>query len=222
MSDRDVVNLCFHGIGVPGREMEPGEDRFWLGRDQFLHLLDEVAQWPSVSISFDDGNASDVQIGLSALVERGLIATFFLLSHRLDTPGSLRGDEVRELTGQGMTVGTHGARHIPWRGLDADDREREFVEARRRLSEIAGTPVEQAACPLGRYDRRLLTQLHQLRYARVFTSDRRLAHRDSWLQPRFSVRRDDTPQSLRETVRSSARLLSRLRSGAIGLAKQLR
>ena len=45
-------------------------------------------------ISFDDGNASDLEIGLPALLERGLTATFFVLAGRLGRPGSLDADEV--------------------------------------------------------------------------------------------------------------------------------
>ena len=33
------VNILFHGIGTPRRELEPGEDAYWVGRDQFEALL---------------------------------------------------------------------------------------------------------------------------------------------------------------------------------------
>ena len=74
VADR-LLNICFHGIGTPGRALEPGEDRYWITSDEFHRILDEIATWPSTRISFDDGNASDLEIGLPALVERGLTAT---------------------------------------------------------------------------------------------------------------------------------------------------
>jgi peptidoglycan/xylan/chitin deacetylase (PgdA/CDA1 family) len=76
----DVLNLCFHGIGVPGRELEPGEENNWVEAAQFEELLDVIVRFPSVRISFDDGNSSDAELALPALRRRNLTATFFVLS----------------------------------------------------------------------------------------------------------------------------------------------
>jgi peptidoglycan/xylan/chitin deacetylase (PgdA/CDA1 family) len=217
-----VVNVCFHGIGKPRRELEPGEAPYWVAEDQFLAILDEVATWPSVRVSFDDGNSSDVDLALPALVERGLTADFFVLAGRLDSPGSLDADGVRELHRNGMTVGTHGMSHRSWRGMDARTREDELVVARDRLAEVVGEPVDRAACPLGRYDRQLLTEMRRLGYTRVFTSDRRAARAGAWLQPRFSVRAPDTPGSMRDQALTRPGLLRRSKLSAVGVVKRLR
>ncbi|MGF1646670.1 MAG: polysaccharide deacetylase family protein, partial [Kineosporiaceae bacterium] len=137
-------------------------------------------------------------------------------------PGSLTGDDLRSLRDAGMTIGSHGMDHRPWRGLPPEARERELVTAREQIAAVAGTPVAEAACPLGRYDRRLLADLRRLGYARVHTSDRRHARPGAWLQPRFSVRRDDTAASLRTTVLPRPGPARRLRLEATGLAKSLR
>jgi peptidoglycan/xylan/chitin deacetylase (PgdA/CDA1 family) len=222
MAADDVLNICFHGIGTPRRELEPGEDIYWVETDRYVQILNEIATWHSAQISFDDGNASDTQIGLPALVERGLSAQFFLLAGRLGMPGSLTVADVRELAKCGMSIGTHGMSHRPWRGMDPATREAELIEARRRLEDAAGSPVTVAACPLGRYDRRLLSDLRRLGYQRVYTSDRHVARRDSWLQPRFSVRRDDTLESLRTAVLSRPGPVRQARLNVVGLVKRLR
>jgi hypothetical protein len=80
MAADNVLNVCFHGIGPPQRELEAGEDTYWLDTDCCLRILDEIATWPSVHVSFDGANVSDVQIALPTLVERGLRAQFFLLA----------------------------------------------------------------------------------------------------------------------------------------------
>jgi peptidoglycan/xylan/chitin deacetylase (PgdA/CDA1 family) len=217
-----VVNVCFHGIGTPGRELEPGEADYWVERRRFLEVLDEVATWPAVRLSFDDGNASDVEIALPALVERGLRADFFVLAGRLDAAGSLGEDAVRELLRQGMGIGSHGMRHRSWRGMDPATRREELVEARERLAAVVGRPVDTAACPLGRYDRRVLADLRRLGYARVYTSDRRHARPEAWLQPRHSVRAGDSAASLRASALGRPGLRQRVRGSAVGLAKRLR
>ena len=222
MARDDVLNICFHGIGTPRRELEPGEDAYWVDTDRFLRILDEIATWPSARISFDDANASDAQIGLPALVERGLRAQFFLIAGRLGRQGSLAVGDVRELARQGMVIGTHGMSHRPWLGMNPATREAELVEARSRIEDASGVSVTDAACPLGRYDRRLLSDLRRLGYRRVYTSDRRAARPGSWLQPRFSVHRDDTGESLRATLLSQPSLARRARQEVVGVVKRLR
>ena len=222
MGDGAVVNVCFHGIGTPSRELEPGESRYWVTERQFESILDEIVGWPSLQISFDDGNQSDVEVGLPALVERGLTATFFVLAGRLDSVGSLHPEDIVDLSRAGMTVGTHGMNHRSWRGMDAETRQRELSDARERIAEVAGRSVDRAALPLGQYDRQLLSHLRRLGYQSVHTSDRRLARTGSWLQPRFSVRADDSPQTMREAVKSAQQSRRRMKLEAVGLAKRLR
>jgi peptidoglycan/xylan/chitin deacetylase (PgdA/CDA1 family) len=222
MAHNTVINLCFHGIGTPRRELEPGEAPYWVTVDLFHAVLDEASGWPNVQLSFDDGNASDVDIALPALAERGLSADFFVLAGRLGSPGSLDEDAVRRLRRAGMRVGTHGWAHRSWRNMDGTTRADELVVARQRLAAVAGTAVDRAACPLGQYDRKLLTHLRTLGYDRVFTSDRRPAQSHAWLQPRYSVRRHDTRESLHTEIFRSHGLLRRARSRAVAVAKQLR
>jgi peptidoglycan/xylan/chitin deacetylase (PgdA/CDA1 family) len=218
-----VINLCFHGVGEPGRPLEPGEEDYWIGADLLHGVLDEVADDPRVRISFDDGNSSDIELGLPALEERGLRATFYVLAGRLDQPGSLSRAEVRHLRDAGMEIGTHGMDHRPWRGLDRAASQRELVDARHRLEDTLGSGrIRHAALPLGRYDRRLLRQLRGLDYESVQTSDRRWCSADAWLQPRFSLRSGDTVQTVRRDVLSRAPIHHRVRSQVVGLVKRLR
>lgn len=217
-----VINVCFHGIGTPGREMEPGESRYWISVDTFHRVLDDLPTWPAVRISFDDGNASDIEIGLPGLQARGLSADFFVLAGRLGTPGSLDEPALKELVAAGMTVGTHGMNHIPWRGLDPATNRAELVDARARIASVTGTPVDAAACPLGRYDRRLLGDLRRFGYRRVYTSDRRAANPNAWIQPRFSIRAEDTAESFRAQATAVPPLSKRTKDAAKGLVKRWR
>ncbi|CAI9398646.1 hypothetical protein HIDPHFAB_00038 [Nocardioides sp. T2.26MG-1] len=216
------MNICFHGVGVPDRTLEPGEAPYWISPSLFHAVLDEVAGHGGVRISFDDGNASDVEIGLPALLDRGLQATFFVLAGRLGARGSLGEDDIRELDAQGMVIGTHGMDHVPWRGLDDAVRDRELVAARDRISTVVGRRVDEAALPLGRYDRRLLGQLRGLGYAHVHTSDRAHARPGAWLQPRFSVVGTDTVSRLRADVLGPQPVRRRIGRSAVMFAKRLR
>src|SRR3954465_15432825 len=125
-----AINLTFHGIGEPGRRLDPGESDVWVTREQFLAHLDAAAARDDVRITFDDGNASDVEHALPALRERGLRATFFVVADRIGVPGFLDAGALRELTEAGMAVGCHGMRHRRWAGLDDSSLREELVDAR--------------------------------------------------------------------------------------------
>lgn len=215
------MNICFHGIGTPQRTLEEGEAPYWIDLDTYRRVLDVVAEDERVRITFDDGNITDLQHGLPELVERNLRATFFVLADRLDTPGSLGRSDLTELTEAGMRIGTHGAAHVPWRGLSPAKRHDELVRARVAIAEALGDRVTEAALPLGRYDRALLGHLRAAGYERVHTSDRTWADERAWLQPRFSIRSHDTAESVRTTMLGMSRAARLKRTGVIAL-KRLR
>jgi peptidoglycan/xylan/chitin deacetylase (PgdA/CDA1 family) len=217
-----TVNLCFHGVGTPGRELEPGEERYWIDVDTFHRVLDLALEEPRIRLSFDDGNASDVTVALPALLDRGLRATFFVLAGRLDRPGSLATEDVRQLVSAGMRVGSHGMDHVPWRHQDDATLHRELVDARQHLEGVLGSPIDEAALPLGRYDRRVLRLVRRAGYRNLHTSDRCWSAEGAWLQPRFSVQRDDTAAALRQRALSRPAVPQRLRSDAVRLVKRLR
>jgi peptidoglycan/xylan/chitin deacetylase (PgdA/CDA1 family) len=190
------INLTFHGVGDPPRPLEPDEADVWVSRGALAAVLDAVAGRDDVHITFDDGNASDLEYALPALAERGLHATFFVVAGRLDTPGFLDAAGVRALAGAGMAIGCHGMRHRPWRTLDDGALREELLDARRRLEDVVQRPVTAAGCPFGSYDRRVLGALRKAGFERVYTSDKGAAHANQWLQARTSIGEHGTLDSI--------------------------
>src|SRR4051794_2302534 len=129
-----IFNLCFHGIGTPQRALEPNEARYWIAVEQFEEMLQVIRRDPRFRVTFDDGNRSDVEHALPALLRNSVQASFFVVAGRLGGPGSLSVADVRELRRAGMTIGTHGMRHRPWRSLDDAALREELVDARGPLA----------------------------------------------------------------------------------------
>ena len=218
----DLFNLCFHGIGTPKRELEADEEQYWVEVDQFEEMLGLIRRYEFIHITFDDGNASDLTYALPALLRHGLTASFFVVAGRIDTPGSLTSDGVKALVGSGMRIGAHGLAHRPWRTLDDIGLEAE-MHATKAIADAAGMPIHEAACPFGSYDRRVLRALRRHDFRVVYTVDGGHAKRDAWLQPRYTIRRDDTPTRIERlacpprsgaftsTVRTGKTLIKRLR-----------
>jgi peptidoglycan/xylan/chitin deacetylase (PgdA/CDA1 family) len=214
-----VTHLCFHGIGAVPPRLTSGEQEYWTPTGLFHRILDLVAARDDVTISFDDGYASDVEIGLPALLDRGVRATFFPSLGPLGRSGRIAEEGVIALRDAGMDLGVHGIIHEPWTGYRATELVRELEEARAFLHNLSGLSIAKAACPLGAYDKGVLSVLRRTGFTRVYTSDRVQARPDAWVQPRFSIRCHDDlesvirmidpPGSLRASARGVALLAYR-------------
>jgi peptidoglycan/xylan/chitin deacetylase (PgdA/CDA1 family) len=187
---RRFINLTFHGIGPCARSLDAGEEKVWVSLERYSSVLDAVVGREDVQITFDDGNVSDLTHALPGLVSRGLVATFFVVAGRVGEPEFLSAADVVALQEAGMTIGSHGMHHRPWRKSDDEGLHEELVESRRVLEDVLGHPVVDAACPFGSYDRRVLRALQRAGYERVYTSDRGSASPGEWLQARTTITED--------------------------------
>jgi peptidoglycan/xylan/chitin deacetylase (PgdA/CDA1 family) len=198
----EVLNLCFHGIGTPGRALEPDEELYWVEVAQFEELLTVIGRYPSLRITVDDGNQSDIALALPALKRHKLDASFFVISGRLGQPGSLAPADVRSLVHSGMTVGSHGMWHRPWQSLDDRQLREELADAAAMIADASGQSVTEASCPFGSYNRRVLKAACRCGFSRVYTVDGGPTRNGAWLQSRYTIRAADTPADLERRARS--------------------
>jgi peptidoglycan/xylan/chitin deacetylase (PgdA/CDA1 family) len=181
--------LTFHGLGDPPVEATEAERKVWVPVGWFEAILDALPA-AGVRLAFDDGNASDLEHALPALVRERRTARFFLLAGKIGDPGFLDAEGIARLHAAGMEVGSHGCHHRNWRALSNEELDDELVVSRRTLAEVSGQEVTEAACPFGSYDRRVLQALRRTGYRRVYTSDGGTCGVHAWLAPRTSVHRD--------------------------------
>lgn len=216
------VAVIFHGIGTPGRALEPGEAPYWISEAAFATALDRIAALPDpgrVRISFDDGNASDHAIALPALLARGLAADFFVLTGRIGQPGSLAAGEIRALDAAGMRIGSHGVAHRRWPGLAPAALAAELRESRAALEDILGRPVTAAGIPFGAWTGGVIAALRRAGYAEAWSSDRGPYDPAAFLRPRSSVTAATTPAELEAILAGRLPPLARLRRAA-GMARK--
>ncbi len=218
-----MLTLCFHGVGTPQRSLEPDEEQYWVGVRQFSQLLSAVGEHPAIRLTFDDGNASDVTCALPALLRCDLRASFFVVAGRLDQAGSLSSEQVRELAEAGMTVGSHGMTHRPWRSLTDDQLRVELADAAEMIASVSGRPVREIACPFGSYDRRVLGAIRRHGFTRVYSVDGGRSPGTAWLQSRHTIRSHDTPADIARLADASkgTRVSHAVRSGK-SVLKRLR
>ncbi|TMV07011.1 polysaccharide deacetylase family protein [Ruegeria sediminis] len=219
---KHLIALNFHGIGPTARILEDGESRYWMSEAQFLSVVDRIAGSPDPKayvLTFDDGNLSDYEVAVPALLERGLHAIFFILTGRLDKEGSLERRHLTALVEAGMKIGSHGIAHVDWTSLNDDALHRELSLSRDLLQKICGHPVNLAGIPFGRYDARVLRFLRQTGYTASYSSDAGLLRKDAFLRPRTSLRGDMTQAELEAVLAGRMPQIKQLRR-AFGMARR--
>lgn len=209
------VGIIFHGIGNPRRPVDPGEMPYWVSESQFSGLLDRIAALSDpgrVRISFDDGNLSDLDIALPALLARNMTADFFVLIGRIGTPGSLSAADILALQDAGMTIGSHGIAHVNWRSLDDAGLHRELTRSKADLEALCGRRIDRASIPFGAFDARVLWAIRRAGYAHAYCSEGGRMRPQAFLQPRASVRGNMTAAEIDDlfTGRIPARRRRRL------------
>lgn len=218
------IILNFHGIGTAPIEREPGEANYWISPDFFDEILSRIhhrGDKTRISITFDDGNKSDLSVGAEGLLRYGIKACFFMLAERIGDANSLDDNGIRELVAMGHEIGSHGADHVDWTTLDDVGFARELDEARSRISRTSCHPVTDAAIPFGRYNRRVITELKHRGYARFYSSDGGTVMTRAMPLPRTSIRTDMTPNDIHCILAGQEPLSRRLRRPMARLAKRL-
>jgi len=64
-----------------------------------------------IVLTFDDGYLSDYTFCVPILLRFGFKAVFFVTTGRIGTPGYLNWEQLKEMTGKGMSVQSHGVSH---------------------------------------------------------------------------------------------------------------
>ena len=162
----------------------------------------------TVCITFDDGFENNLP-GVEALLQRGMCATWFIVSGAIgrtpDWPADGRPDgpmlgarHLREMQACGMEIGSHTVGHHRLTRLDAAQREAELRDSRAALEDCLGNPVPSFAYPYGDLDDAVATAVARNGYRQACTTRTgwALRDRDRYRMRRLTVFNTDTAASL--------------------------
>ncbi len=178
--------LMYHGLHANGTSrgrfdpvysVKPGDferQLDWLCANGYCSVrLDDIAVRGAdkrIVISFDDGDISNREIALPLLIERGMVAEFFITTDFIGQPGMLAADDVGALVAAGMGVQSHGRTHRFLEDLDRAALDSELIDSKCRLESLGSTPVDALALPGGRGGEREREAAMLLGYRHVLTS----------------------------------------------------
>jgi len=175
MAARGFMCLMYHELERTGRPLcqsEPGYLRYVLPETKFgdqmrwlrangwrgMSMGEALAssETRGVALTFDDGCETDLILAAPMLKETGCNATFYVTAGFLGNRGYLSVAQLRELSAQGFEIGCHSMTHPYLSDLDDAGLHREIVDAKDRIEQVIGKPVEHFSCPGGRYDHRAI------------------------------------------------------------------
>lgn len=170
---------------------------------RYLEAIDEarVASGAvDVMITFDDGNASDIELALSELVSSKKTASFFIVPSLVGSKGYMTWDDVVTLRMHGMVVGSHTLSHRNLALCDPRTIASELTESRAMIQTVTGVSVDALALPGGFAPRGIGRYAKEAGYSCVLTSRPGYWDRRSLLVPRVCARPTLTPTELRAVL----------------------
>jgi len=212
--------LVYHGVG----EGAGADARYTVTRTQLAAHLEQIRRrghpilplavaWsgpaeeavaPAVSLTFDDGGASDYDQVFPFLSEHGVVGEFFVNPGTIGHKRNLTWDQAREMARSGMRFQSHAYDHVYLTTLSAPALRRQVGDSKRRIEDELGCAVEFLAAPYGDLNRRVRQAALAAGYRAVCTSWSWPAQAGAQLVNRVAVYARTTPQELVRLLRGDA------------------
>jgi peptidoglycan/xylan/chitin deacetylase (PgdA/CDA1 family) len=142
-----------------------------IGFDDLLAYLERAEPLPPkpVLITFDDGHYTFRTEAWPVLKAHGFRVTLFVLADYTAYPGYLSWEQIAELAGEGVVIGSHGLDHTALTKVDADEVLRQVQESKALIEEHVGQPVTLLSYPYGAYNDTVIGILGQVGYQAACT-----------------------------------------------------
>lgn len=153
-----------------------------------------------VILTFDDGYRDNFEHAFPLLAERGMTATFFVVTDFIDEqrPEYMTWDMVREMRDGGMFIESHGRNHVSLAGKDDDYLVWQALGSLETIEFELGARPRFVSYPAGEYDQRTIDIFTSADYWAGFTTRQGATHSndDMFRLPRVRVRNTTTPDEL--------------------------
>lgn len=125
-----------------------------------------------VALTFDDGGLDNYTVAFPILKDRGLSATFFVITKTVGAEGQMSWDQLREMTVAGMSVQSHSYSHPDLTGVSDDRLRRELEDSRASVADAVGEPGYAFCYPAGACDDRVVDAVRAAGYVMAVVTDK--------------------------------------------------
>ena len=141
--------------------------------DLYNHLTQGVPLPPKpVVITFDDGYRDNYQNAFPLLVDRGMIATFFIVTDFIDQgrPEYITWEMAREMYSAGMSLESHGRTHDSFKGKGYEFLVWQALGSSETIEFQLGSRPHFVSYPAGDYDAFTIEVFHDANYWAAVTT----------------------------------------------------
>ena len=118
----------------------------------------------AVAITFDDGYYGHYKWAYPLLKKYGMTATFFIIVGNVGKPGILTWDEIKEMSDNGMFIGSHTLNHLNLAAIGDEQLRRELTDSKKILEEKIDKKVDLLAYPGGNYNAHVIELVKEAGY----------------------------------------------------------
>jgi peptidoglycan/xylan/chitin deacetylase (PgdA/CDA1 family) len=149
-------------------------------------------------ITIDDGRADGFTHAFPILVKHGFVATFFVITGRVDDHHHLTWAQLCEMQTAGMEIGNHTAGHRDASASSRSQTDRQVMDAQRAIARHLGAPAVSFAYPFGQMPPNLVTSVMaaglKVAYSTAGGAEERAASAYAW--PRIRIHPSTTPMGV--------------------------
>ena len=170
----------------------------WYTASELARDISRIDSSNNLCVTFDDGDRSAFQVTLD-LIEAGGKCTHYIIPGRLEQKHdrSMSWEQVRELDGIGVEIGSHSMTHPHLTRLSDSDLHKELRDSKHLLEDRLGKEVSSFAYPYGEHDRRVMDEVRAAGYYCAYTTNHIYVSKNVDL---FTIPRFEPTQSLEHLV----------------------
>jgi len=208
--------LNYHGLVSSEAAISGRKSRFGVSQAGFVSHLGQIRReqlavrpltelWCSadrfneskaLSLTFDDGRASDYEIAFSLCADGGFRGDFFINTAMIGQDGYLTWPQVREMHQAGMSFHSHGHEHVDHSRLSPPELKRQLRDSKREIEDRVGSEVWFFAAPYGEWNRRVADVACEVGYRAICTTSGQLAEPEARIIDRICIHGDTTAKEI--------------------------
>ncbi len=142
-----------------------------------------------IILTFDDGYADAYSAALPALQAQQMKGVFYIVTHFINTPRYVTGDEVKALDQAGMEIGSHTLTHHDLSKLSQSQQQVEISQSKTELEQLLGKPVLAFCYPSGKYTAQTAALTQTAGYTSATTTSPGISLREDISQHPFELKR---------------------------------
>lgn len=166
--------------------------------DQLYAYLISGTQLPAkpIILSFDDTDLDQYTVAYPEMKKYGFKGLFFIMTVSLGRPHYMSRDQVRALSDEGNTIGSHTWDHHNVKKYEGNDWITQLDKPTKTLEQITGKNIRYFAYPFGLWNTAAFPELKKRGFVAAFQLNEKPDHTD----PLYCIRRIIVPGTWNGTV----------------------